>query len=133
MASREWSEVKERERAHEEALAGEQVSVRITAKLSDDCSSPDKPIRFTVKNTTQRTLKSVSFHLGVYEAGRVADLTPSAVDEQWTTVLAPGAEESRCGAGPAALAVGRLLRPEKRSGNRAVFYERGEPVPRVAP
>lgn len=133
LASREWSEIKERERAHAEALAGEQAGVRITAKLSDRCSSPDQPIRFTVKNTTQRTLKSVSFHLGVYEEGRVADLTPSSVDEQWTTVLGPGAEESRCGAGPAVLAAGRLLRPEKRAGNSAVFYEKGEPVPRVAP
>ena len=130
LASRQWSEVKERERAHEDALAAEQAGIRITAKLSDLCTAPERPVRITVKNTTQRTLKSVSFHLGVYEEGRIADLAPSSADEQWLIVLAPGAEESRCSAAPAPVGPGQLLKAEKRAANRAVFYAKGEPVPR---
>lgn len=133
LASRQWSEVKEREKAREDALAGEQAGIRITAKLGEQCSAPDKPIRITVKNTTQRTLKSVSFHLGVYEEGRLSDLDPSSPDEQWTTVLAPGAEESRCSAASVPLGPGRLLKPEKRAAKKATFYEKGEPVPRATP
>jgi len=133
LASRQWSEVKERERAHEDALASEQAGIRITAKLSDACPAPDRPIRITVKNTTQRTLESVSFHLGVYEEGRVADLAPSSPDELWTTVLTPGAEESRCSAAAVPVAPGHLLKAEKRGANKAVFFGKGEPVPRKTP
>lgn len=129
--SRHLNEVKEREKAHEDALANEQAGIRITAKLSDQCTAPDKPIRITVKNTTPRTMKSVSFHIGVYEEGRVGDLDPSSPDEQWTTVLAPGAEESRCSATSKPAAPAQLLKGEKRGTNKAMFFGRGEPIPRA--
>lgn len=132
VASREINAIKERERAHQDALASEQDSVRITAKLSDQCAAPDKPVRITVKNTTSRTLKSVSFHLGVYEEGRLADLDPTSTDEQWTLVLPPGGEESRCSAASVPVGPERILRPAKRGTNKAIFYEKGETVPRAA-
>lgn len=131
--SRHVNEIKEREKAHEEALANEQASIRITAKLSDQCSAPDKPIRVTVKNTTPRTMKSVSFHLGVYEEGRVGDLGPGSADEQWITVLRPGAEESRCSAASVAVGPGQLLKAERRGTNKATFFAKGEHIPPAIP
>jgi len=129
---RHLDELKEQAKAHAEALASEQSGIRITAKAGDQCPTRELPIRVTVKNTTQRTLKSVTFHLGVYEEGRVDDLDPSAPDEQWTTAIAPGAEESRCRPVTLPIAARQLVKAEKRGPNGAVFYAKGEPVPRPA-
>ena len=127
---RHLDELKERAKAHADALASEQSGIRITAEASGPCPTRELPIRVTVRNTTQRTLKSVTFHLGVYEEGRVDDLDPSAPDEQWTTAITPGAEESRCRAVTPPVAAKQIVKAEKRGPDAAVFYAKGEPVPR---
>ena len=125
LASRSWNEAKETEKGRADARESEQAGIKITAKLAEPCASP-KPVRITVKNTTTRTLKSVSFHLGVYEEGRIGDLDPSSPDEEWTLTLVPGAEESRCGTVTIPVGPRHVLRPERRATNQATFYDKGE-------
>lgn len=125
IASRYWNEVEEKEKGRADAREAEQAGVRITARLGEPCADA-KPIRITVKNTTARTLKSVSFHLGVYEEGRIGDLDPGSADEQWTLALAPGAEESRCSAASFPVGPRQVLKPERRAANKATFFEKGE-------
>jgi hypothetical protein len=125
LASRSWNESKEHEKARAEARESEQAGIKISARLAEPCVTP-KPVRITVKNTTARTLRSVSFHLGVYEEGRIGDLDPGAPDEDWTVPLAPGAEESRCSAATIPLEPRHVLRPERRGTNKATFVEKGE-------
>ena len=127
LASRSWNESKEHEKARADARESEQAGIKITARLGEPCSG-DKPARITVKNTTTRTLKAVSFHLGVYEEGRIGDLDPRAPDEQWTLTLAPGAEESRCGAATIPIEPRYILRGERRGANSATFLEKPERV-----
>ena len=122
LASRSWNESKEHEKARVDALEGEQAGIKVTARLGEPCAG-ETPVRITVKNTTTRTLTSVAFHLGVYEAGRIGDLDPSAPDEAWTLTLAPGAEESRCGAATVRVDPRHVLRAERR--NEATFREKG--------
>ena len=125
IAARYWNEVEEKEKARAEAREAEQAGVRITARLGEPCAEA-KPIRITVKNTTTRTVKTLTFHLGVYEEGRVGDLDPGSPDESWTLVLAPGAEESRCSAASVPVGPHHVLKPERRGTNKVTFFEKGE-------
>lgn len=125
LASRSWNESKEHEKARADARESEQAGVKLTAKLGEPCASP-QPVRITVKNTTTRTLKAISFHLGVYEEGHIGDLDPTAPDEEWTVTLVPGAEESRCSAATIPVEPRHVLRPQRRGTNQATFYEKSD-------
>ena len=125
LAARSWNDSQEHEKARSDARESEQAGIKLTAKLGEPCAAP-KPVRITVKNTTTRTLKAVSFHVGVYEAGRIGDLDPTSPDEDWTITLAPGAEESRCSAVSIPIEPRHVLRLERRGTNKATFYERAD-------
>ena len=129
IASRSWNESEDQEKARRDARESEQAGIKISARLAEPCAAP-KPVRITVKNTTARTLEAVSFHLGVYEEGRIGDLDPSSPDEDWRLTLAPGAEESRCSSSTVTVEPRHVLRPERRGTNKATFYEKKGASPR---
>ena len=131
-----WKQVQEeneRARARDAAEARDQAAVTIAAHFSKTCPA-DHPISITVTNATRRTLKSVRFHLAVFESGRSDDLNSAFGSDEWTYVVAPGESVTNCRTISEELGRGRfVLKAEKTWTDAAVFYADGEFIPRAAP
>jgi curved DNA-binding protein CbpA len=79
----------------------EQNSVALSAEYRPtECRTPESPVLVTIKNGAKRTIKSVSFYLQAFVAGRSDDLAAPRGARESTAIVGPGDTLQTCWALP---------------------------------
>jgi len=122
-----------------EREADEQKAVTIHASyVKGECGAAT-PVKLSVDNGSEKTLKALSFELDVYLDGDSTNLAGADGHETWTKIVKPHASASTCLALPReareriAKAAGRRSYTVRAEGRVAVFYAEGEYIPPEAP
>ncbi len=117
----------------------EQKAVVIHASYSKAECGAATPVKVTVDNASDKTLKALSFDLDVYLDGDSTNLSGADGRETWTKIVRPHASASTCVALPReardriAHGAGRRAYTVRAEGHVAAFYDDGEFIPPEAP
>ena len=117
----------------------DQKAVTIHASYAKAECGAATPVKVSVDNASDKTLKALSFDLDVFLDGDSTNLSGSDARETWTKIVKPHASAGACLALPReareriAKAAGRRAYTVRAEGHVAVFYADGEYVPPEAP
>jgi len=122
-----------------ERESDDQKAVTIHASyVKGECGAAT-PVKVSVDNGSDKTLKALSFDLDVYLDGDSTNLSGADGHETWTKIVKPHDSTSTCLALPReareriAKAAGRRSYTVRAEGHVAVFYAEGEYIPPEAP
>ena len=117
----------------------EQKAVAVRAAYTKTECSAANPVKVTLENHSDRTLKAYSFDLDVYLDGDSTNLSGVDAPQTWTKIVAPHATASTCVPLPReakdriAHSSGRRAYTVRAEGHVASFYDEGEYIPPEAP
>jgi hypothetical protein len=115
----------------------EQKAVTIHASYTKTECNATSPVKVTVENGAERTLKALSFDLDVYLDGDSTNLSGVDGHQIWTKIVSPHSTVSTCFALPREAREriaqvrpsGRRAYTVRAQGHVASFYDEGEYVP----
>ena len=117
----------------------DQKAVTIQATYTKTECTAQSPVKVTVENTSEHTLKAMSYDLEVYLDGDSTNLSGADAPQTWTKIVRPHSTSTICLALPReardriARAAGRRAYTVRAQGHVASFYGDGEYVPPDAP